>query len=281
MKCSKGGDVMNGLAISDEYKRLCEEVEFLRIELVDIIIERDNLVMIECKNLETKYMMTIGVYEYKVYEFYCEVERIKRKIELVQAKLNRNEPIFMPLIEEQLDREYAEYLERLKVMMEDIDKAESLSKCKTMTEEESREFKKLYREIVKKLHPDLNPQITKRELELFHKAVEAYDNGDLDTLKTIALLIDSVDDKPLSEDTNNSVDKMKKHKAELEREINNIKMSIEQIKKEFPYNKKEILLNEDRINAEIEDLKLTMEHYKEVYAQYKERLKKMLGDTDG
>lgn len=272
---------MSGLVVSDEYKELCEYIEILRAELTDIILEKDDLMMVECQNLRVKYCMTIGAYEYKVYQFYCDVERIKRKIELVQAKLNRNEVVFIPLVEAQLDREYAEYKQKLEDMLNDINEADRLSKCKMMTEEESREFKKLYRNVVKKLHPDLNSKATKREIELFQKAVEAYEHGDIEELRMVNLLAESIDEKAPIEDSGSSLDKLKKRKEELIREIEAMRGSIERIKNEFPYNKKDILLNEEKLNAEIDELKRALDYYRDTYEYYKKRLNQMLGDTDG
>ena len=45
--------------------------------------------------------------------------------------------------------------------------------------------KELYRKIVKKLHPDMNPDVTEHELELFHRATKAYEEGDIMTLQAI------------------------------------------------------------------------------------------------
>ena len=42
--------------------------------------------------------------------------------------------------------------------------------------------KELYRKIVKKLHPDMNPNATEHDLELFHRAAKAYEEGDIMTL---------------------------------------------------------------------------------------------------
>lgn len=272
---------MSGLTVNDEYKRLCEDIEILRAELTDIILEKDELLMVECQNLKVKYCMTIGAYEYKVYQYYCDVERIKRKVELVQAKLNRNEVIFMPIIEAQLDKEYAEYEQKLEDMIQDINEADRLSKCEKMTEEESREFKKLYRYVVKKLHPDLNPNATKREIEMFQKAVDAYERGDIDGLRMVNLLAESIDEKLPIENSGSSLDKLKKHKEELEHEIGVMRGSIERIKSEFPYNKKDILLDEEKLNAEIDELRKVMDYYRDIYEHYNKRLNQMLGDTDG
>ena len=274
----KGGEDMDSLALSNDYTTLLKEAERLRADLSSKIIERDNLVLIECKNLSVIYYTTIGIYEYKVFEKYCAIQRIKRKIELIQMYLNRGEAVYIPAVEAQLDKEYAEYAQRLDDFLNDINTADDLSKCGFLSPEETAELKKQYRGIVKRLHPDLNPNITEQQLELFRKAVEAYENGDLEALKTIDFLIDSVDTIDLSE---SSVDRLKEQIRRCKEQIERLDSEMREVKSSFPYNKKEILEDEARIHDEIEELKKTLDNYREIYAAYEQRLKTVLGDTDG
>ena len=269
---------MDSLALSNDYTALLQEAEQLRAVLSSKILERDNLVLIECKNLSVKYHTTIGVYEYKVFEKYCAIQRIKRKIELIQMYLNRDEAVYIPAVEAQLDKEYAEYVQRLEDFLNDINTADDLSKCGYLSPEETAELKKQYRSIVKRLHPDLNPNVTEQQLELFHKAVDAYENGDLEALRTIDFLIDSVDPLDLSE---SSIDRLKEQIHQCKEQIERIEAEMREVKSSFPYDKKHILEDDVRIHNEIEDLKKALDHYREIYAAYEQRLKTILGDTNG
>ena len=225
---------MDGLTRNNDYTALLQEAERLRAVLSSKILERDHLVLIECKNLSVKYYTTIGIYEYKVFETYCAIQRIKRKIELIQMCLNRDEAVYIPAVEAQLDKEYAAYAQRLDDFLHDINTADDLSKCGCLSPEETAELKKLYRRIVKRLHPDLNPNVTERQLELFHKAVEAYENGDLEALRTIDFLIDSVDTIDLSE---SSVDRLKEQIRRCKEQIERLEAEMREVKSSFPYDK--------------------------------------------
>lgn len=78
---------------------------------------------------------------------------------MIQAKKNRQEKVVLSAIEETLKTEFAEYQKRFNEQIEKMNKALERSKCKVLTDEENRELKKIYRKIVKELHPDLNTEI--------------------------------------------------------------------------------------------------------------------------
>ena len=72
--------------VSPDFEKLKSEVEKLRTELSMLVLERDELVLVECKNIEMAYMLSVGALEYKAYEIQCAIRRLKRKAELIQAK---------------------------------------------------------------------------------------------------------------------------------------------------------------------------------------------------
>ena len=120
--------------------------------------------------------------------------------------------------------------------------------------------------------------MTEQQLELFHKAVDAYESGDLETIRTIDFLIDSVDTIDLSE---SSVDRLKEQIQCCKENIERLEAEMREVRSSFPYNKKDILEDEVRINDEIEELKKALENYREIYAAYEQRLKTILGDKNG
>ena len=120
--------------------------------------------------------------------------------------------------------------------------------------------------------------VTEQQLELFHKAVDAYESGDLETIRTIDFLIDSVDTIDLSE---SSVDRLKEQIQCCKENIERLEAEMREVRSSFPYNKKDILEDEVKINDEIEELKKALENYREIYAAYEQRLKTILGDTNG
>jgi Mg2+ and Co2+ transporter CorA len=76
-----------------EFDTLKSEVEKLRTELSMLVLERDELIYVECRNIGMAYMLAVGSLEYKAYEIECAILRLKRKAELIQARKNRQEKI--------------------------------------------------------------------------------------------------------------------------------------------------------------------------------------------
>ena len=51
-----------------DFQKLKEEIEKLRTELSMLVLERDELRFVICKNIEMEYMLKIGGLEYQAYE---------------------------------------------------------------------------------------------------------------------------------------------------------------------------------------------------------------------
>ncbi len=140
---------MDNIILFPDFEKLKNEVEQMQNELSTLLFERDELIFVICKNIETEYMMRFGSLEYKAYEAQCAALRLKRKIELIQARKNRQEKIILSDIENTLDCEFKEYQDRLNEQIEKMNEAIRRSKAEELTEEDSKQLKKLYHNIVK------------------------------------------------------------------------------------------------------------------------------------
>ena len=265
---------MQEIIISPEYKNLLDTIKKLKDEVAALYEEKHQLIYHECKFIEAEYMSKVGVLEYKVYEFMCKVYRIKRKIELYQMYINRQEKVDEQAVEAQLDDEYKEYEEKLKQMSEDLKIALDNASKELLTREEAEELKRIYRKLIKKLHPDLNPNCTQEDLNLLIKVTKAYENGDLQTLRNFELLIQEISEK---EELESEFEELKKQKLKYEEIIEKILNDIEKIKSEFPYNKKEFIKDEKQISEKKDMLNETLEYYKKIYNEMSEILSKMKG----
>lgn len=135
--------------------------------------------------------------------------------------------------------------------------------------------KEMFRKIVKKLHPDMNPDSTEREKELFNKAVKAYQDGDLVTLQEI---YDEVfgDGGDAPADKEMSYNELVELRDKLKNRLEEVKEEIEDIKNSFPYTSKEFLDDEEAVAAKQKELEEQIHRYEKMW----KRLTKTLADIN-
>lgn len=264
----------DNLILFPDFEKLKEEVEKLRTELSMLLLERDELQFIVCKNIETEYMLRLGGIEYRVYEAECTVLRLKRKIELIQAKKNRQEKVIISVIEETLDNEFDEYKKQLDEQISKMNEALARSKAEALSPEDNKELKRIYRKIVKILHPDINPDTTDSQIKLFDNAVSAYKNGDLETLRIIGEMIVGA---PAHEMGRNAMSQLAEERDRLLNMVMSVRESIDKIKTAYPYTMKDIIEDEERIKKKKLELESILEQNNELLLLYKEKLEEILG----
>lgn len=256
-----------------DFEKLKNKVEKMRTELSMLLLERDELQFVICKNIETEYMLKLGSIEYRAYEAQCLSLRLKRKIELIQAKKNRQEKVIISAIEETLDTEFAEYQKQLNEQIDKMNDALKRSKAEVLSDEDNKELKKLYRKIVKALHPDINPDVSETQVNLFDNAVSAYKNGDLGTLRIIG---EMVGNSPLPEQHKDALTQLNKENERLQNLLNAIRDSIEQVKSEYPYTMKEIIEDEEQTEQKKKELENILSQYNELISIYKAKIEEMI-----
>lgn len=252
-----------------EVAKLKRKIQKLKNSLEDLVLERDELRFVICKNIKTSYMLEIGNLEYRVYEAYCEYLRLRRKKELIQAKKNRQETIKMEEIENLLDEEFRSYKKKLEEKINEINQALERSKLEKLSPNEVVEIKKLYRSIVKSLHPDLNPTNSKAEKQLFVNATEAYKKGDLKTLRIISQMLGAdVSD----EEESSSLIKLKKDIERVQSLVAQLKEEIEQIKTKPPYIWRIYLEDENKKTKKIAELNKELKSFQEAIRTQEEHI---------
>lgn len=140
---------------------------------------------------------------------------------------------------------------------ENREKAEDVGLDKdsdTIHESPKEELKRLYRMIMKKLHPDANPNATEKDKALLLKAQKAYAEGDLETLREIAEQIDDTDITEKYSDNPDDLAKLRELRAKLAEKVEILMAHIDEIKNSFPFNEKDFLANEEAVKARQEEL---------------------------
>jgi hypothetical protein len=259
-----------------EYEKLVSSVHELENELAELVHERDTLFFHICPEIQAEYMLKIGKIEYAIFDYQCRLLRIRRKIELMQAFLNRGEPYSIIEIEKQLDREYQDYTNKLLEKQKEIDnaRAHAGAKGRLLTEEESAELKQLYTRIVKKLHPDINPDSTEEQHAQFIDAINAYQNADLSEMRIIFLLMEKTAGTVMV--SKNTMNELCARKEKLFQEKEYLLKTIEKTKQTFPYIAKELLQDNAKLQKKIDELATVLSDCKEKYSAIEGRLKTMI-----
>lgn len=147
------------------------------------------------------------------------------------------------------------------------------SKAEVLSDEENKELKKLYRKIAKALHPDINPDVSEAQVQLFDNAVSAYKSGDLGTLRIIS---EMVGNNPLPEQHKDAMTQLVEERERLEGLLESIRESIENIKSEYPYTMKDILEDTKKTEQKKQELESVIEQYNELISIYKAKIEEML-----
>lgn len=253
-----------------------EKIFELRKSLENYILERDYLQLVVCENIAASYMLIFGSLEYRIYESYCRYLRLRRKKELIQAKKNRGERANMDAVESKLDKEFIEYKKKLEEKIYEINRALERSKLETLNEEESTQLKKLYKNIVKRLHPDLNPSISDGEIELFYQATDSYKQGDILTLQIIDKI---VEDNGKKEELPISNSSLYKEIERLENLVEKIQKDIETIKENPPYTWQIYLEDEKKRSEKLNELAADLKSFEEGIRTQEEYIESLMRDS--
>lgn len=248
----------NTIDLSPESKRLREQYDNLKLEFAELFQKKDYMLSFEEDLLTALYLELIGQKQYELFCLQTEVGSLRMKQQLIQAALNRDEKPDLASIEKKIKKAFSSYYKQIEQQMKDLAKAREFLSKPVLSEEEVEEIKKLYRLLVKRLHPDLNPSLTQQGLELFYQVQTAYKLCDLNRLREYTLLIET----SLEEMKNNVGDTLIIKQIEtLEKQITELKDQIKRLDGEFPFAYRILLLDKDWIESQQAQLTKEIELY--------------------
>ena len=227
------------LVLHPEIQQLAEENELLREEFALLLTEAEHLINTVKPNLLALYQTKIGAWELRQLQAQFKVARLRRQIELAQAYINRGEKPDLIAIECQVESEFQEWIAKLEATARRIQEAEERLKH-LLSPEDDRELKKLYYVIVKRLHPDVNPNVTADQRRLWLRAQSAYEHGDLPELRALALLVEKNAPCPPAK----SLADLRRDQQILEKQITVTLETVERIESQPPFTLREQLNDE-------------------------------------
>ncbi|MDR1583674.1 MAG: hypothetical protein LBS55_10550 [Prevotellaceae bacterium] len=252
---------------SSEKELLKEKYRLLKGEYVKLLTDKDCLLGWGKPQLEALYVVKIGKKQLELLELRMEVKRLKRMTELAIACLNRNESIDWNKIEETVDTSLEKDYEKILTEASRVAQANDIL-SNLASPERSAELRRLYRSLAKELHPDVNPDLTESQKNLWYAVRRAYEYGDLESLRALSVMAQDVE----SHAGKLSADDFQLQIELLKAGIEKLIAEIEQVRSGFPFNIEKDLRNEEWVKEQNEQTEALIKQASEQKAKYEERL---------
>lgn len=251
-------------ALTPENVALTRELEQLHIDFTDLYTSHKDMVENESVILTSVYLEKLGNLQLEILEKQTEMSRLKMKMKMIQAAINRNEPPDLTAIELELNTRLKAYYAQIQAQSAAIDDAK-LVLSHLISEEETTKLKEIFRVLCKRLHPDLNPNQTEEERELFIRVKAAYDLQRLSDLQNILLYLTDSKHEML---TILSGDEKKERIEHLKKQIEELKEKIEKLKQSFPFTIKALIFDAEYVSQQQEELRLQINTAEEQISKY-------------
>ncbi|MBS5883685.1 MULTISPECIES: DnaJ domain-containing protein [Clostridium] len=263
---------MKELVISlSKVQKLKEELNILNKEYLKIYEEMEDLNK-KKESLESIYMSKLGALIFLKFEKEIEYRKLKKKLNLLIQSKNKNEKIDINKIDDILKLELKSFYKELESIREKMNDSKIYLESPILNDEEVKKIKELFRKLAKKLHPDINKNLTKEEIELWNKIKEAYENNDLVSLIVLEGIIDNIE---IKEDV--SIDSIEENIEKIKNKIEKINIIIKESLNKFPLNLREVINNESFIQSKKDELNKEIKIYKEKINELNKLIYEVIG----
>lgn len=263
---------MKDLVISlSKVQKLKEELNILNKEYLKIYEDMEDLNK-KKEVLESLYMSKLGALIFLKFEKKIEYRKLKKKLNLIIQSKNKNEKIDINKIDDILKLELKSFYTELESIREKMKDSKIYLESPILNDEEVKKVKEIFRKLAKKLHPDINKNLTKEEIELWNKIKEAYENNDLVSLIVLEGIIDNIE---IKEDL--SVNNIEENIEKIKNKIEKINIIIKDSLNEFPLNLREVINNESFIQSKKDELNKEIKIYKEKINELNKLIYEVIG----
>ena len=228
---------------NDALHRACA---LLHEELARLLVERTTLLEVVAAELEARYRVAVGALQIEVLEAECAARRLRRKLELLRAELNRGAAPDLAEVEAQLEAEFAEWRGRMRVETARLAAARERLCAPRLSPELAREAHALFRRLARRCHPDANPAGGEAARALWLQASAAYAAGDVESLRALSLLADDVPELSDAADAGGVRERRDLLKAAVARLV----AELDEIGARFPFSHRDRLDDPAWVEAE-------------------------------
>lgn len=245
------------VVIHPEYALLILEVNDLKDQIANLIVERDMLVNYLCKDLEIDYMLKIGSLEYKLIVAENNYQKNLKKMEMIREKQEQNKAININSIEKKIKEEFKKQTKVEQNMLESLDFAIEMSSLELFDYDMVEEMNADYFKLQKLYNPIFDLDNSEEKNKMYQKIEKYYQKGNH---KKIQKMAEKYDPDEIFQDEILNLKKIREKYIEI---LKNYKKQIRKIKNGFPYNQRRILDDEnlyrrkkENINKKIIDINI-------------------------
>lgn len=215
-------------------------------------LRREKLIQ-ECNQLEGLYMRLFGELITRCFEAQISCISRKKEITLYQASYNRGEVPDPEKIAHQLEAVMSGYHAYLEELKQDSENARN---ARRLTEEERLKIRKIHRDLVFRLHPDLHPEYAHDEqmAALWQTMTTAYECMDLAALEQVALQVASLLDGNAQASIDLSGVDFEKKIEELEAQMEEICANEPYLYRNWIYDPELVQEKTDELNEQLQQL---------------------------
>lgn len=260
--------------VLSDVQRLKEELNILNEEYIKLYEKMEDLKK-EKEYFESLYMSKLGALIFLKFESEIKYRRLKKKLTLIVKSKNRNEEIDLEKIETDLEEELAEFYSNLEELRNNLKNSQEFLQLPTLTEEEVKRVKVIFRTLAKILHPDVNKNLDEKMLELWMKVKEAYENNDL---MALIILQGIVKHNEIKQD--NNINHLEENKEALKGKISELKIIIDKEESSFPLNIKDLIQDNEYIKGRKQEITSNIHELEEMTMEVERSIREVLKEKD-
>jgi hypothetical protein len=249
-------------------EELLEQFDVLATEYIRLLNDKDVLLEWGKPQLEALYSSRIGVFQVELLQLQLQIKSLKRILELARSAINQGEIPDYKAIEESVAEELVLVQIEINLQVDAINEAKQfLSHLASPTR--SAELRKIFKILAKQLHPDVNPNLTETQKELWHKVKAAYDQGDVDQLKALQLVYENEIKGSESDRQEMSESEIQLRNEVLKESIKILSEEIKQIRSVFPFDIEDQIKDEEWVFEKVNEIKESIQQHKKLEEELK------------
>lgn len=205
------------------------------------------------------YIREFGDLINSVYEMKISCIEKKKMIGYCQSVVNHGGKVETEKLQAYIEEEMKEYKLQLEGMLKETKAAKE---AKDVKEADILKIKKIYRELAKLIHPDINPKTNEipQLQELWMAIVTAYHCNSLNDMEAVEVLV-----RKALKDMGNDIYEIEI--PDLEEKIKNVEKEIHEIKTTDPYCFREILEDSELFNNKKKELNEELKTYTDYFLE--------------